>query len=95
MEFVFATPERLEAPDFIAALRETEVDLFVIDEAHCLSEWGHDFRPAFLALGAAVKALGSPPVLALTATATERVIGDVDRSARAPATSRRESRDLS
>ena len=77
MEFVFATPERLEAPDFIAALQETEVDLFVIDEAHCLSEWGHDFRPAFLALGAAVKALGSPPVLALTATATERVIGDV------------------
>ena len=77
MEFVFATPERLEAPEFIATLRETEVDLFVIDEAHCLSEWGHDFRPAFLGLGAAVKALGSPPVLALTATATERVIADV------------------
>jgi ATP-dependent DNA helicase RecQ len=79
MEFVFATPERLENPDFVKALRQTEVDLFVIDEAHCLSEWGHDFRPAFLGLGGAITALGSPPVLALTATATERVVGDVIR----------------
>ncbi len=79
MEFVFATPERFENPEFLAALRETKVDLFVVDEAHCLSEWGHDFRPAFLGLGGAVKAVGSPPVLALTATATDRVIADVIR----------------
>ena len=79
IDFVFATPERLEDPEFVRALASTKVDLFVVDEAHCLSEWGHDFRPAFLALGAANKALGSPPVLALTATATERVIEDVVR----------------
>ena len=77
IEFVFATPERLEDPTFIAALRGTKIDLFVVDEAHCVSEWGHDFRPAFLSLGAAVKALGAPPILALTATATERVLADV------------------
>jgi ATP-dependent DNA helicase RecQ len=79
VEFVFATPERLEDPSFISILKAIEVDLFVIDEAHCLSEWGHDFRPAFLGLGAAVKAVGGPPVLALTATATEQVLDDISR----------------
>ena len=77
VEFVFATPERLEDPVFIRLLRQHHVDLFVVDEAHCLSEWGHDFRPAFLGLGAVVKAVGSPPVLALTATATDRVLDDI------------------
>ncbi len=82
VEFVFATPERLEDPAFIELLRAHKVDLFVVDEAHCLSEWGHDFRPAFLGLGAAIKAVGSPPVLALTATATERVLADIARQLR-------------
>ena len=79
VEFVFTTPERLEDPAFIELLRQHHVDLFVVDEAHCLSEWGHDFRPAFLGLGAARKALRSPPVLALTATATERVLDDITK----------------
>jgi ATP-dependent DNA helicase RecQ len=79
IEFVFSTPERLEDPTFIEALRQIKIDLFVVDEAHCVSEWGHDFRPAFLSLGAAIKALGGPPILALTATATERVLADVVR----------------
>jgi ATP-dependent DNA helicase RecQ len=77
VDFVFATPERLEDPEFIETLRSGTIDLFVIDEAHCVSEWGHDFRPAFLSLGAGIKALGSPPVLALTATATPQVLEDV------------------
>ena len=79
IEFVFATPERLEDPAFLDVLRGVDIDLFVVDEAHCVSEWGHDFRPAFLSLGSAIKALGAPPILALTATATDRVLEDVRR----------------
>src|SRR5687768_7162414 len=79
VEFVFATPERLEDPLFIGSFRNVTLDLFVVDEAHCVSEWGHDFRPAFLALGTAIKAVGSPPILALTATATTPVLDDIQR----------------
>jgi ATP-dependent DNA helicase RecQ len=79
VDFVFATPERLEDPEFLQILKSIDIDLFVVDEAHCLSEWGHDFRPAFLGLGGAIRTLGSPPVLALTATATERALDDIVR----------------
>jgi len=53
------------------------ISLLVVDEAHCISQWGHDFRPAYLGIGYARKALGKPPVLALTATATEQVITEI------------------
>lgn len=76
-EIVFVTPERLQDQDFIAELQQLHIDLFVVDEVHCISQWGHDFRPAFLELSRAIEALGRPPVLALTATATEHVASDI------------------
>jgi ATP-dependent DNA helicase RecQ len=78
-EFILTTPERMTQPDFLERLQGTTLDLIVIDEAHCISEWGHDFRPAYLALGRAIQALGSPPVLALTATAPPQVISDIQQ----------------
>jgi ATP-dependent DNA helicase RecQ len=78
-DFIFVTPERLTTPEFLAELRNQTIDFVVIDEAHCISEWGHDFRPAYLSLGLAVKTLGSPPVLALTATATPEVTADIEK----------------
>ena len=76
-DFVFSTPERLEDESFVQTLKKGKIDLFVIDEAHCISQWGHDFRPAFLGLGKALHALGDPPLLALTATATPEVVDDI------------------
>lgn len=76
-EFVLTTPERLATPEFLETLTRNTIDLFVVDEAHCISQWGHDFRPAYLHLREAIVALGSPPVLALTATATEQVVSDI------------------
>ena len=74
---IFCTPERLATPEFVALLAATPPSLMVIDEAHCISQWGHDFRPAYLEIAAALRALGRPPVLALTATATDDVIDDI------------------
>ncbi|HEX8826132.1 MAG TPA: RecQ family ATP-dependent DNA helicase, partial [Archangium sp.] len=76
-ELVYVTPEQLEKPERLEALRKAGVSLFVVDEAHCVSQWGHDFRPAFLALRDAVQQLGRPPILAVTATATPQVREDV------------------
>jgi ATP-dependent DNA helicase RecQ len=73
---VLVTPERLQNPEHVAPLKG-RVALFVIDEAHCISQWGHDFRPAYLQLAHVIKALGCPPVLALTATAPPRLIEDI------------------
>jgi ATP-dependent DNA helicase RecQ len=78
-DFIFVTPERFTKPEFLADLRKRDVNFVVIDEAHCISEWGHDFRPAYLSIGAAVKTLGTPPVLALTATATHEVQADIEK----------------
>ncbi len=77
MDIQFVTPEKLENPEVLAAFRKAGVSLFVVDEAHCISEWGHDFRPAYLTLSKAVEALGHPTVLALTATATPEVTRDI------------------
>jgi ATP-dependent DNA helicase RecQ len=74
---VMVTPERLAEEEFIAALSAHPVALLVVDEAHCISQWGHDFRPAFLEIAHALERLHRPPVLALTATATEEVAQDI------------------
>jgi ATP-dependent DNA helicase RecQ len=76
-ELIYLTPERLEQPECLTLLRKTGVSLVVVDEAHCVSQWGHDFRPAYLAIRRAVRELGRPPVLALTATATPSVAEDI------------------
>lgn len=81
---IFCTPERLAMPAFLALLAQAPPVLAVIDEAHCISQWGHDFRPAYLEVSAALRALGRPPVLALTATATEEVIDDIRAQLDAP-----------
>ena len=78
-EIVFCTPERLTQPEFVATLKGVKVALVTVDEAHCISQWGHDFRPAYLEMAGAIEAIGRPPVLALTATATEEVIEDIGR----------------
>ena len=70
---VLTTPETLESPKMRPYFEAARPALFCVDEAHCISEWGHDFRPAFLRLGAIRESLGAPPILALTATATPHV----------------------
>ncbi|MGK5677876.1 RecQ family ATP-dependent DNA helicase [Actinoplanes sp. URMC 104] len=76
-EFLFITPEQLSDPERIAEVRDLKPGLVAVDEAHCISAWGHDFRPEFLALGDLIKGIGRPPVLALTATASPPVRDDI------------------
>jgi ATP-dependent DNA helicase RecQ len=83
-EIVFCTPERLVMAEFVEVLKEVKIALVVVDEAHCISQWGHDFRPAYLEMAGAIEALGRPPVLALTATATEEVVEDIGRQLSRP-----------
>jgi ATP-dependent DNA helicase RecQ len=73
IEFVLLAPEQLANEEVVERLRDAKPSLFVVDEAHCVSEWGHDFRPDYLRLPAAIEAVGRPIVLALTATAAPPV----------------------
>jgi ATP-dependent DNA helicase RecQ len=72
-KFIFLAPEQLRKEETVEALNNAEIALFVVDEAHCISEWGHDFRPDYLQLGHAVERLNHPITLAMTATASARV----------------------
>ena len=77
VRFLYVAPERFATQGFVAALEGVEVGMFVVDEAHCVSQWGHDFRPDYFELPAAARALGARQIFACTATATPRVAGDV------------------
>src|SRR5207237_7354963 len=72
-------PERFSAPGFLDGLAGARIGLFVVDEAHCVSQWGHDFRPDYFRLADAARALDARAIVASTATATPRVAADVVR----------------
>ncbi len=79
LKMLYVAPERFDAGTTLERLRDTEVSLFAVDEAHCISEWGHDFRPSYLRLAQVREALGNPALIALTATATPHVREDIVR----------------
>ncbi len=76
-KLVYVAPERFKNERFLAALAKAKVSLFAVDEAHCISQWGHDFRPDYMKIREAVQRVGRPPVAAFTATATPRVKDDI------------------
>ncbi|MDQ3519969.1 MAG: ATP-dependent DNA helicase [Gemmatimonadota bacterium] len=86
LKMLYVAPERFDAGSTAERLRAIGVSLLAVDEAHCISEWGHDFRPSYLRVGRVRELLGSPPTIALTATATPEVRNDIARqlSLRAP-----------
>jgi ATP-dependent DNA helicase RecQ len=77
VRYVFLAPEQLTKPEVVDAVRDAKPALFVVDEAHCVSAWGHDFRPDYLRLGGVIEQLGHPTVLALTATAAPPVRAEI------------------
>jgi ATP-dependent DNA helicase RecQ len=79
-KLIYVAPERFRSTAFLSALSEIQVNLFAVDEAHCISQWGHDFRPDYSLLGAVRKKLRPPRTIALTATATPEVREDITRS---------------
>jgi ATP-dependent DNA helicase RecQ len=76
-DLVYVVPERFRSPRFLEAVRRVKLQLLAVDEAHCISEWGHDFRPDYAKLGRFRERLGNPPTIALTATATSDVRRDI------------------
>jgi ATP-dependent DNA helicase RecQ len=77
LKLLYVAPERFNNERFLAQLGETKIALFAVDEAHCISEWGHNFRPDYLKLAVRARELGAERVLALTATATPAVVADI------------------
>jgi ATP-dependent DNA helicase RecQ len=79
LALLYVAPERFASPGFMAAMQRAQIGLFVVDEAHCVSQWGHDFRPDYFSLADAARAVGARSTIALTATATPLVADDIAR----------------
>ncbi len=79
IKFLYLSPERLQSDIIIQKIKQLNIVLVAVDEAHCISEWGHDFRPAYLKISKIKEVLPNTPFLALTATATSRVIKDIEK----------------
>src|SRR5207302_3227573 len=77
LDLLYVAPERFNNEGFLHDLRTAHIALFAVDEAHCISEWGHNFRPDYLKLAETARELGVERVLALTATATPAVVADI------------------
>jgi ATP-dependent DNA helicase RecQ len=77
LKLLYVAPERFSSPGFLEAVRGADVGLFVVDEAHCVSQWGHDFRPDYFRLADAARWLGAQAIVASTATATPQVASDI------------------
>lgn len=85
VKLLYVAPERLESEEFLRLLEEIQIDLLAVDEAHCISQWGHDFRPSYLKLAEMIQSLKQiPTVVALTATATQQVAQDISQLLRIP-----------
>ena len=78
-KFLYVSPERLHTPLFKERVRRMQINYLVVDEAHCISQWGYDFRPAYLEIKEIKNIIGDVPVIALTATATKSVAEDIMR----------------
>jgi ATP-dependent DNA helicase RecQ len=77
VRLLYVAPERFSSPGFLERLRGADIGLFVVDEAHCVSQWGHDFRPDYFRLADAARWLGAKAIVASTATATPQVASDI------------------
>lgn len=77
IKLLYVTPERFRIPEFVSRIKEANISLLAVDEAHCISEWGHDFRPDYSRIGEFRELLGNPLTIALTATATPEVQEDI------------------
>src|SRR5919202_5192125 len=77
VRLLYVAPERFASPGFLERIRKAPIGLFVVDEAHCVSQWGHDFRPEYFRLADAARWLGARSILAFTATATPQVAADI------------------
>ena len=79
-KLLYVAPESLNKEENIEFFKQVKVSFYAIDEAHCISEWGHDFRPEYRKIRSAIEEIGVAPIIALTATATDKVRTDIKRS---------------